>query len=75
MDKADKFELSSQAKEEMFKKVTEWDKEHNDDERRCIFEFAYNQSQSSGEYEVTYWYKKMIKFLDDLEYAKYKNTL
>ena len=54
----------------MFKRVTELDKDHNEDERRCIFNFAYDQGHSSGEYEVSSWYWRLLDFLDDLEHAK-----
>ena len=71
----DKFELRRQAKEEMFKRVTVWDKKRYEDERRCIFNFAYEQGHSSGEYEVASWYEKLVDFLDYLEDVKSKNSL
>jgi hypothetical protein len=74
-NKVDKFELRRKAKEDMFKRVTEWDKGHSEDERRCIFNFAYDIGHSSGEYEVSSWYEKLVDFLDDLEYAKHKISL
>jgi hypothetical protein len=74
-NKADKFELRRQVKEEMFMRVTEWDKDRSEDERRCIFNFAYDEGHSSGEYEVSSWYEKLVDFLDNLECAKCKNSL